>query len=120
MTKIICIVCPNGCHLEAEIVNGEAVVSGNKCARGITFAKEELTAPKRSLTTTVATIFKEMPVVSVRTNGEIPKQMVLDAMVVLNKIKLDSKYKVGEVIVKDILNTGIDVIITTDMYKAIN
>lgn len=120
MTKMICIVCPNGCRLEAETVNGEAVVKGNKCIRGIAFAKEELTAPKRSLTTTVATIFKEMPVVSVRTKGELPKERVLDAMIELNKIKLDKKYKVGDVIVTSILNTGIDVIVTTDMYKAIN
>lgn len=120
MTKMICIVCPNGCHLEAEIVGGEMVVSGNKCARGIDFAREELTAPKRSLTTTVATKYAEMPVVSVRTNGELPKEKVLAAMKELNKLKLDKKYKVGEVILSNILDTGIDIIVTTDMHKAIN
>ena len=120
MTKMICIVCPNGCHLDATIVGGEITVTGNKCVRGVAFAKEELTAPKRSLTTTVATIFAEMPVVPVRTNGELPKDKVMEAMKELNKIKLKKKYKVGEVISSNILDTGIDIIVTTDMHKAIN
>ncbi len=119
MTKLICIVCPNGCHLEAENNNGTITVVGNKCARGIKFATEELTCPKRSLTTTVNTCFDKLPVVSVRTAGELPKEKILEAMDVLRKIKLDKILKIGETVVEDILGTGIDVIITTDMFRVI-
>jgi len=53
--ELVCIVCPNGCVLQAENTPDGVQVTGNKCKRGIAFAIEELTAPKRSLTTTVAT-----------------------------------------------------------------
>ena len=33
--KMTCIVCPNGCELEAEIVDGKCIsVSGNLCPKG--------------------------------------------------------------------------------------
>ena len=115
MTKLICIVCPNGCHLEAENNNGTITVTGNKCNRGIKFATEELTCPKRSLTTTVATSFSQLPVVSVRTSGDLPKEKIIEAMDILRKIKLDKKLKIGETVIENILGTGIDVIVTTDM-----
>ncbi len=119
MTKLICIVCPNGCSLEAENNNGTITVTGNKCARGIKFATEELTCPKRSLTSTVATSFSQLPVVSVRTAGELPKDKVIPAMECLRSIKLDKKLKIGETVIENILDTGVDVIVTTDMCKVI-
>ena len=47
--KMTCIVCPNGCELEAEIVDGKCIsVSGNLCPKGAQYAAQEVEAPKRS------------------------------------------------------------------------
>ncbi len=115
MKKLICIVCPNGCPLEVTEDNGKFSIVGNKCPKGINFAIEEMTNPHRSVTSTVATIFPQIPFVPVRTKGEIPMGLVFDLMKLLSTIKLDRPYSCGEVILKNVLDTGIDVIATMNM-----
>ena len=46
--EMICIVCPVGCHISVNTENYE--VKGNACPRGAVYGKEELTAPKRVVT----------------------------------------------------------------------
>jgi CxxC motif-containing protein len=113
--EVVCIVCPNGCLLQAEQTPEGIKVSGNKCKRGAAFAIEELTAPKRSLTTTVATCFKDMPVVPVRTDGEIPKEKIFELMSFLKTLRAERRYKMGEILASDILGTGVNIIVTCDM-----
>ena len=69
MKELVCIVCPNSCKLSIS-ENGE--VTGARCPRGKKFATEELTCPKRTVCTTVATVFDDYPVLPVRTETEIP------------------------------------------------
>ena len=46
--ELICISCPIGCHIQAEMTAaGEVEVSGNRCPRGKAYALNELTDPKR-------------------------------------------------------------------------
>lgn len=114
--ELVCITCPNSCRITAEkMEDGSISVSGNLCPRGEAFAKNELTCPKRSLTTTVRTIFKDMPVLPVRTAGEIPKEMIMDAMKMLSGVVIKDRAKCGDIVVKSILDTGCDVIATLDV-----
>ena len=112
MTELVCIVCPNSCKLTID-ANGK--VTGNKCKRGEKFAMDEMTCPMRSVTTTVATKFDDVPVVSVRTNGEIPKGKMFELMKVLNKVVLEERVKRGSVVIENVLGTGVDIITTSDM-----
>lgn len=61
METIVCIECPNGCELEVEKVNGEITVRKNRCKRGVDFAKAELLNPKRTISSTVKTVFSRCP-----------------------------------------------------------
>lgn len=116
--ELLCIVCPTGCRLTAEVDgNGTITVTGNGCKRGIDFAKNELTCPTRSLTTTVRTSFADVPVLPVRTAGEIPKEQIGDAMKAVNAIVVSQPLGVGDVVVKNLLDTGIDLIATSDILK---
>lgn len=117
MTNLICIVCPNGCNLEIEKDGEKLVVKNNKCKRGITFATEEMTNPTRSVTSTCATIYPDIPVVPVRTKGDIPKDKMFDLINLINTITIDRPYSTGEVLYPNVLGTGIDLIVTTDMTK---
>lgn len=118
MADIVCIVCPNGCRLKAERRDGKLFVTGNKCPRGEAFAEEELTSPKRTLTSTVRTVFSKLPVVPVRTNGAVPKEMIKEIMTLIRNLKADRLYASGEPILKDALGTGVDIIVTLDMRRA--
>ncbi len=112
--NLVCIVCPNGCELTAELTESGVTVVGNRCARGADFARAELTAPMRTLTATVRTEYPDVPVLSVRTSGEIPKARMLDVMRALSRITVTRPVAAGEVIIKDVLNLGVDVIATSD------
>ncbi len=57
MTKeLICIACPRGCALTVTIDDTTNIieVSGNSCPKGISYGKQEVLCPMRTLTTTVA------------------------------------------------------------------
>ena len=109
MEKFVCIVCPVGCELNAKIEGQEIQVTGNLCPRGEQYAKNELTCPKRVVTSIVKC--DEDYYCSVKTTIEIEKSKIPD---VLREIALipPRRYKYGEIILKNILNTGADVIVT--------
>ena len=79
--ELICIGCPMGCQLTAEVENGVVTsVSGNTCPRGREFAVSEMTAPKRTICSTVRTAFADAPVLPVRVSADIPKDRIFDVM----------------------------------------
>jgi len=116
-TEILCIVCPNGCRLHAEKNTEGYAISGNKCKRGIDFAMVEITNPTRSLTTTVRTSFPGVPVLPVRTAGEIPKGKIREVMDCINAITVSRPLGIGEIVAENILGLGTDVIITSNILK---
>lgn len=115
MKHMTCIICPNSCALQIDEVTGR--ITGNKCARGLQFAQEEMTNPKRSVTTTVKTTVKGYPVVSVKTTGEIPKSLISTLMFHINRMVISEELPSGSIIIKNFLKTGIDVVTTRTMTK---
>jgi CxxC motif-containing protein len=98
MKRLLCIVCPNGCSLELEGSGGTLQVLGNQCKRGLDFARAELTNPTRTLTTTVRTAFPEVPVLPVRTDGEIPKGKIGEIMALLGAVTIREALEIGAVV----------------------
>ena len=118
MKELTCIVCPNGCRILAGMRNGQFVFSGNRCARGLEFAGTELTAPMRSITTTVRTVFHDLPVLPVRTKGEVPKEMIPAIIRELAKVLISEKIGIGETVAANILGSGVDVVATSNLLKS--
>ena len=112
--EVVCIVCPNGCLISCEQTAKGVVCTGQKCKRGEAYATAELTKPMRTLTTSVKTAFPDAPVVSVRTDGEIEKSMLLDVANALSGVCVQTRVKIGDIIAKNICNTGVNVICTSD------
>ncbi len=108
--SMICIVCPIGCHLEVESSSDEFVVTGNQCKRGPVYAQKELTSPTRPITSTVKienAIYNRLPI---KTSGEVPKAKIMDVMKEINKLSFKAPIKCGDVLLKNVLNTGVDII----------
>ncbi|WP_105616595.1 DUF1667 domain-containing protein [Vallitalea okinawensis] len=112
--EMICIVCPLGCRLKVT-ENVELRVEGNKCKRGKEYALKELTFPTRVLPTTVSIKNGILPRLPVKTNAPIPKDKIFDAMKIINKVEVVAPTKVGDIIIANILDTGVDVVATRDM-----
>jgi len=112
-----CITCPTGCKLSVEQFGESIKVEGNECNRGVAFAETEIRNPTRSLTTTVRTAFPGVPVLPVRTDGEIPKGKIMEAMAALNKIVVGHELDCGDTVVANLAGTGVRVIATSDAIK---
>jgi CxxC motif-containing protein len=125
MKQITCINCPMGCRVSAEAkvdVNRsenhvEYRFSGNQCKRGEEFAITELTSPVRSLTTTVRTVFPGIPVLPVRTRGEVPKGKITEIIRELSKVLITEKTGIGEIIIANVSGTGCDIIASSDIMN---
>jgi CxxC motif-containing protein len=109
MTELICITCPKGCHLKVDEEN-DFSVKGNSCPKGAEYGKNELKNPVRVVTSTVKTTSDKYPRCPVKTKGAIPKGKMFEVMSLLNEITLTTPIKSGDVIISNILDTGIDLI----------
>lgn len=115
MSEIVCITCPRGCTVTIEKGEKDWVVSGNSCRKGRDFAIAEMTAPMRTVCSTVKTTFKFAPVLPCRVSDEIPKDKIFDVMKEINKVVVSKQIGRGDVIIKDVLGLGVDVIATSDV-----
>ena len=112
MKELTCIVCPRGCRLT---IDDELNVTGNFCPRGAQYAKDELTNPKRMITSFVRVKNRKDTVVSVKTSVVIPKGMIFEVMEEINKVGVDAPTHIGDVAIKNVLGTGADIIITKNI-----
>jgi len=107
---VICIVCPRGCRLKVTEDKGEMNVTGNLCKRGFDYGINEVTNPVRVITSTVKVnhpVHRRLPVV---TKGAVPKGMMFDVMKEINKVKLDVPIIVGDIVIENVLNTGVNIV----------
>ena len=107
---VVCIVCPKGCRLKVKEEDGEMSVTGNGCKRGIAYGKKEVTNPTRVITSTVKVndpVHRRMPIV---TKGSVPKAMMFDVVKEINKIQLDLPIYMGDIIIENVLDTGVNVV----------
>ncbi len=117
-----CTTCPSECLLTVEVerdTNGAVAavrsVTGNNCPRGDKFAHQELTCPMRVLTTTVAVSGGDEALLPVRTAEAIPLTLHAQAMNLLRGAVVDAPIRMGDIVLPNLLNTGIDLIASMDI-----
>ncbi len=115
--EMTCVACPLGCQLTVELSDKNEVLSvtGNTCKRGEKYAHDECTNPVRMLTTTMKVNGGSLPVISVKTSAPIPKGKMFECMKEINKEVVDAPIKMGEVLISNICDTGVDIVATNEM-----
>ncbi len=117
--ELICINCPMGCPLHVELENGEVlVVTGNTCPRGKNYAISEVTHPTRMVTTIVPVENGEIAMVSCKTKEPIPKEKIFDVIEALADVTVPAPIHIGDVILANAADTGVDVIATREVEAA--
>lgn len=123
--KFNCTTCPSECLLTVEVerkADGSIAavhsVTGNSCPRGDKFAHQELTCPMRVLTTTVAVSGGDETLLPVRTAEAIPLALHAQAMNLIRGVVVEAPIRMGDVVLEDLLNTGIDLIASMDIDPA--
>ncbi|MHA1820215.1 MAG: DUF1667 domain-containing protein [Promethearchaeota archaeon] len=114
----VCTICPNSCRLHIEVRSpNELVVSGFTCPKGMEFGKQEFLEPKRMLITTMKIKNGVLPVIPVRSNKPIPKEMIFKAMEEVNNTEVKAPVKMGDVLIKNLFNLNVDVVASRDMEE---
>ena len=114
--NFICITCPMGCSI-ATIYDGETIVelTGNNCKRGAAYVQGELSDPRRMVASTVKIRGSTHPLLPVYTAAPFPKGKIFDLLAELRKVELQAPVKLEQVVLADVLGTGINVVASRDM-----
>jgi CxxC motif-containing protein len=115
--EFVCIVCPNSCRLTVTETGETLTVTGNECARGEKHGVHEYRSPTRMLTTTVAITGGTLPRLPVISREEVPKALLKKCLEVLYTMKLTAPLRCGDTVVKNICDTGVDVVASRSMNK---
>jgi CxxC motif-containing protein len=115
-TNITCILCPIGCEIrinKKELI----IIDGAKCEKGIEYSKNEVLNPKRILTTSILVKNGILPLLSVKTSKPIPKEKIFKILEIIKRTSVNAPVEIGEIIIKNILDTGSDIIATKTIKK---
>ncbi|MCR5452497.1 MAG: DUF1667 domain-containing protein [Lachnospiraceae bacterium] len=114
--NLTCIGCPMGCQLTVTLEDGKVMeVTGNTCKRGETYAIDEVTNPTRIVTSTVKVSGGNEAMVSVKTGSVIPKNKIFECASALKGVEVKAPVKIGDVIVPNVCDTGVDIIATKNV-----
>ena len=109
---ITCINCPMGCRMEVTLEDDKVVsVKGNTCKRGEIYAHQECTQPLR-MVTAVAPVKNSAVPVSLKTRTPIPKAKIEACMRVIDALELTAPIQAGDVLIENVVDSGVDVIAT--------
>ncbi|MBQ9457314.1 MAG: DUF1667 domain-containing protein [Bacilli bacterium] len=111
---LTCIVCPRGCELH---VDENFNVTGNSCPRGAIYGAQEIRDPRRTLTTTVKCRGKLLRVCPCKTSGTIRKGDQFRIMEIVNQTEVQPPVKMGQLLVSNIGDTGVDLIATREINE---
>lgn len=115
----ICIRCPLGCNISVETDDGGIKnIAGNTCPRGADYVTRELTDPRRIVTSLVRVQGGGLPVVSVKTAADIPKDKIADCIRALKAVELSAPVRMGDVVLEDVCGTGVNIVATASVEKA--
>jgi CxxC motif-containing protein len=112
--ELICISCPKGCHLKVDVTSLK--VSGNSCPKGAEYGVNEVTNPVRIVTSTVKVNGGDTPVVPVKTQKAIPKGLITKCMEEINKVTVEVPVKIGDIVIKNVLETGVDIVAVKNVF----
>ena len=112
VSELTCIVCPLGCRISAVMDEKGSIkeITGNSCRRGEAYALAECTYPKRMVTSTVRMENDGLPPLPVKTDRPVPKALIMDCMKEINRFRASAPVMMGEVLIRNILGTGADIV----------
>lgn len=116
--ELTCIGCPLGCQLTVTM-EGISVLSveGYTCKRGKEYGEKECTHPMRTVTSSVLVEKGEISMVSVKTAADIPKDKIFACMEVIRGLKVEAPVRIGEILLENIADTGVNLIATKNISK---
>ena len=110
---ITCINCPVGCRMTVQLNESGAFasVSGNTCPRGEKYARQECTSPELMITAVIPVSGSSVPL-SVKSAVPVPKILIHAVMRELSAVSVSLPVRSGDIVLPNVLNSGVDIIAT--------
>ena len=116
---LTCIGCPMGCQIRVTLEGGQVkTTEGYTCRRGDVYARKEVTNPTRIVTSSVRVSGGELPVVSVKTASDIPREKIGECVKALKELQTEAPVAIGDVLLRDVAHTGVDIVATRNVRRA--
>jgi CxxC motif-containing protein len=116
--EITCIVCPIGCKIQVKTEGKHfEICDGQKCKRGIEYARSEALDPRRMLTSSILVKNGEWPLVSVKSLKPVPKNKIFDVLKEIKKSSIKAPVNIGQIVIKNVSGTKINIITTKSIKK---
>jgi CxxC motif-containing protein len=113
--KLICLSCPIGCHLTVRETSGELEIEGNRCPKGLDYAREEYYSPSRVVTATCHTTSQRIHRAPVRSDVRVPLDQIDGLLAAIYALNLHPPLRSGETVISDFNDTGVNVVLSTDL-----
>ncbi|NLM06916.1 MAG: DUF1667 domain-containing protein [Tissierellia bacterium] len=114
--KTICKVCPVGC--EVSITGKDPnTITGNRCGRGGEYIYKQVMGKSEVLTGRMPIEGGIMSKIPVQTSEPLPSDLRDKILSEINSSKAVAPVKKGEVLIENVLGTGVDVIASRAMKK---
>lgn len=105
--ELICIICPRGCTMTAEMNKEHVQVTGNTCPKGAEYAINECLHPVRTVTATMRVANRNDMMVSVKTEMPVPKEKMREVMMQLRKTTVNAPIIIGDVVLDNVCGSRI-------------
>ncbi|GAA0734413.1 DUF1667 domain-containing protein [Clostridium oceanicum] len=116
--EFICDRCNKRCIITLEDKKYDKI-KGNQCNIGIDSAKSYNNNSNKGIFTSLVRVKGgKYNVVPVKSNKPMEKRLWIDCSKALSRVYVGVPIKIGDVICKNILNTGIDIICTKNINKS--
>ena len=115
--KFICVSCPLGCGLTVSLDESGTVtkVEGNTCPRGASYARSEVSDPRRVFASTVRVRGGKLPVCPIRSKTPAPKGKLFEIAKEVAKLEVNAPVKIGQVLLHNPCGTDIDIVASRDL-----
>lgn len=115
-SQLICIGCPAGCLITAKrMEDGSLSIAGNTCRKGEDYARSELTAPVRGVTSIIRVKDGRGKVVPVKTAEAIPKEKISACVKEIQAAVVQAPVKIGDILIENVAGTSVPIIATGNM-----
>ena len=120
--EFVCVVCPNGCLIEAEFTEERPPrlksLTGNRCEKGRDWVRQEIENPMRTIATSLSVRGGDIGSVSVRTSRAVPREKIFEVMDAIRALgTLSAPLHIGQVVLRNPAGTDTEVIATREVHK---
>jgi CxxC motif-containing protein len=92
-------------------------VEGNACRQGEKYAIEEMTSPRRMVTSSVVVEQGDYEMLSVKTDRTVKKEKINAVLQAMKKVHVQAPINIGEVLIENIAQTDASLIATRKINR---